>query len=549
MPADAGLPAHRDPHVLRWLGAYALSATGDSVYHVALTWAATRGGSAAEAGAVLAAGAVPRALLMLGGGVLADRVGPRTVVLVSDTARCLVVLGLAVLLWLATPGLWVLAAVAVVFGILDAVFMPAVGALPPRIAPRGQLARVQGLRGLAGRAATVAGAPLGGAATALSGAPAAFAAAAALFALSLPLLMTLRIAPLPARTADDGPATPSENGHGEDALGDARAAVAGVARGREAGSSAVPGTNRSGPAPRAPGAAVLGGTRRDAAASPGAPEVSRLPEARRAPGAEPTPEPEPARADGPEGAAEAGTPTGPDTSRPAEPARPRPSGARVPAAAARVAAAARAGGAWRRLGGDLRDGVRYARRHDVLGPLIVVVAVSDLGFVGPLGVGVALLAEARGWGAPGLGWLLAGFAAGSAAASLLLAVRGRIPRAGLVMGLALVGGSAAIAALALVPALAAAVAVAALVGVLTGVSGSLCGALLQTASDPAHLGRVTSLATFVSLGLAPLSFPLTGAALGLWGAAPVFAVSALVCAAGAVYGLCSAHLRRAELPH
>ncbi|MEW2555160.1 MFS transporter [Streptomyces zhihengii] len=416
MPADVGLPAHRDPQVLRWLGAYGLSATGDSVYHVALTWAATRGGSAAEAGAVLAAGAVPRALLMLGGGVLADRVGPRTVVVVSDTARCLVVLGLAALLWLATPGLWVLAAVAVVFGVLDAVFMPAVGALPPRIASRGQLARVQGLRGLAGRGATVAGAPLGGAATALSGAPAAFAAAAALFALSLPLLLTLRIAPLPP----------------------------------------------------------------------------------------------------------------PETAPPPGPART---------------------GRLKRLAGDLGDGLRHVRGHRVLGPLIVVIAVSDLGFVGPLGVGLALLAEYRGWGAPGLGWLLAGFAAGSAGASLLLAVRGRIPRAGLVMGLALITGSAAIAALALVPGLPAAVAVAALVGVLTGVSGSLCGALLQTASDPAHLGRVTSLATFVSLGLAPLSFPLTGAAVGLWGTTPVFAVSALVCAAGAVYGLCSAHLRRAELPH
>ncbi|QNP67285.1 MFS transporter [Streptomyces genisteinicus] len=409
--------------MLRWLGAYGLSATGDSVYHVALTWAATRGGSAAEAGAVLAAGAVPRALLMLGGGVLADRIGPRTVVLVSDTARCLVVLGLAALLWLTTPGLWVLAAVAVVFGILDAVFMPAVGALPPRIVPRGQLARVQGLRGLAGRGATVAGAPLGGAATALSGAPAAFTAAAALFALSLPLLLTLRIAPLPPSAAENSPPGPV-----------------------------------------------------------GSPAAER-------------------------------------------------------------------GGRLKRLAGDLADGLRYVRGHRVLGPLIVVVAVSDLGFVGPLGVGLALLAEARGWGAPGLGWLLAGFAAGSAAASLLLAVRGRIPRAGLVMGLALVTGSAAIAALALLPGLVAAVAVAALVGVLTGVSGSLCGALLQTAADPAHLGRVTSLATFVSLGLAPLSFPLTGAAVGLWDATPVFAVSALVCAAGAVYGLCSVHLRRAELPH
>ncbi|MEW2084736.1 hypothetical protein [Streptomyces sp. NPDC005283] len=41
---------------------------------------------------------------------------------------------------------------------------------------------------------------------------------------------------------------------------------------------------------------------------------------------------------------------------------------------------------------------------------------------------------------------------------------------------------------------------------------------------------------------------MTGAAVGLWGAAPVFGFSAAVCALGAVYGLCSQGLRRAELP-
>ncbi|MEU1282622.1 MFS transporter [Streptomyces sp. NPDC005805] len=432
-------PAHRDPNVLRWLGAYTASAAGDSVYYLALTWAATRGGSAAEAGAVLAVSAVPRALLMLGGGVLADRLGPRRVVVTSDAARAVIVLGLAALLWASAPGLWLLAAVAVVFGALDAVFMPAVGALPPRIAAPGQLARIQGMRGLAGRGATVVGAPLGGVAMAAGGASGAFLLAGALFALALPLLLTLRIAPLP------GPRTPA----------------------------AVP------EGPTAPG--------------PGA-------------------------SDGDPGAVAAATAGGPGTPP---------------------------GGSFLR---DLADGLRYVRRHRVLAPLLVVIAVSDLGFVGPLGVGLALLADARDWGAAGLGWVLAGFAAGSGAASLLLAVRGRIPRAGLVMGLALVAGSAAIAPLALVPHLAVAVAVAAVVGVLTGVSGSLCGALMQTLTEPSHLGRVTSLATFVSLGLAPLSFPLTGAAVGLWGTTPVFAVSALVCAAGAVYGLCSPRLRRAELP-
>lgn len=129
-------PAHRDPQVLRWLGAFTASTLGDSVYHLALSWAAVRGGTPAEAGLVMAVSAVPRALLMLGGGVIADRLGPRRVVLASDTVRCVVVLGVAALVLVTSPTLWVLAGVALVFGVVDALFMPAVGALPPRIAPQ-----------------------------------------------------------------------------------------------------------------------------------------------------------------------------------------------------------------------------------------------------------------------------------------------------------------------------------------------------------------------------------------------------------------------------
>ncbi|MEU4104996.1 MFS transporter, partial [Streptomyces tanashiensis] len=153
----AAAPAHRDPQVLRWLGAYTASTLGDSVYYLALSWTAVSSGTPAQAGLVMAVSAVPRALLMLGGGVVADRLGPRRVVIASDTVRCLVVLGLAATLFLASPGLWALAAVGLVFGVVDALFLPAVGALPARVTARDQLARVQGMRGLAQRMGAVLG--------------------------------------------------------------------------------------------------------------------------------------------------------------------------------------------------------------------------------------------------------------------------------------------------------------------------------------------------------------------------------------------------------
>ncbi|MFE5665136.1 MFS transporter [Streptomyces niveus] len=398
-------PAHRDPNVLRWVAAFTLSAVGDNVYYMALAWAAARSGSPAQAGVVLAVGAVPRAVLMLGGGVLADRWGPRRVVIGSDTARCVVMFTVAAVLALTAPGLWPLIAVALVFGVVDALFLPAVGALPPRITAPGQLARVQGMRGLAARVATVTGGPLGGLLVAFGGSPAAFAAAGALFAVSLALLVAVRIKALPVREAAEGPTEATE------------------------------------------------------------------------------------------------------------------------------------AGPWR----ELTDGLRHLRRHRVLGPLMLVIALSELGFVGPLNIGLVLLAQERGW-------IVAAFGVGAGAASLLLAVRGHLPRAGLVLCLSVVAGALAIGALAFVQTVALAAVAGLLVGLLAGLGGGLCGALTQTLTEPAYLGRVTSVATLFTLGIAPLSYPVTGAAVGLWGTGPVFVVSAAVCAAGGALGLAFAGLRRAELP-
>lgn len=400
-------PAHRDGNVLRWLAAYSASAVGDNVYYLALSWAVIQSGSPAQAGLVMGVSAVPRALLMLGGGVVADRFGPRRVVIGSDAVRCVAVFAVAGLLLLTSPGVWALAALGFVFGAVDALFMPAVGALPARITARHQLARVQGMRGLVIRLANVVGAPLGGLGVALGGSAAAFGVAGLLFAASLPLLMSVRIAKLPAE----------------------------------------------------------------------------------------------------EGAQSGRT-------------------------------------AWRELG----DGLRYIRRHRVLAPLMVVVALADLGFVGPLNIGLTLLADERGWGAFGVGLVLAGFGAGAGGSALLLTVRGRLPRAGLVLSGTCAVGAVGLGAVAYVPSLPAAAAVALLVGLLVGLTGALASALAQTEADTAYVGRVTAVGGLVSLGVAPLTYPLTGWAAGVWGTAPVFTASAATCALAGVCGLCSRGLRAAELP-
>ncbi|MEV5381335.1 MFS transporter [Streptomyces sp. NPDC052721] len=548
-PATA--QAHRDPNVLRWLGAYTSSMLGDSVYYLALSWAAVQAGSPAQAGLVMSASALPRAVLMLGGGVVADRFGPRRVVIGSDAVRCAAVLAVAAVLFLTSPGLWPLALLAMVFGTVDAVFMPAVGALPARLTEKGQLARVQGMRGLAIRLASVVGAPLGGLAVALGGAPAAFTLAGLLIALSLPLLISVRVRDLPdeetektEQTEKTEPGDAGGDGSGATAMAPtgphaaatvldaARPDMGAIARGPAGSHATATGTDLAGPH-----AAV---TATDHLAGPYTATVTDLAGAHAAAtdrvGSHAT------------ATATATDPVGPHAAA-TDPVGPH-GGVTVSAPAASRARAADPVGspvratAW----GDLKAGLRYIRRHRVLAPLMVAIALGDLGFVGPLNVGLTLLADRRGWGAAGMGWVLAGFGAGAGAASLLLTVRGRLPRAGLVAGYAIIAGCVAIGALAYVPGLVAAVVTAVLVGLLTGLSGAMCGALLQTQADPAYLGRVTSVSSLVSLGLTPLSMPFAAAAIGAWGLGPVFVASAVVCGLGGAVALAVPALRRAELP-
>ncbi|TLQ42343.1 MFS transporter [Streptomyces marianii] len=408
LPERATTPAHRDGNVLRWLAAYTTSLIGDSVYFVALGWSAQKVAGPTEVGLVMASGALPRALLMLGGGVVADRFDPRRVILGSDALRCLLILTAAAAVALTAPAVWILITVALVFGAVDALFVPAVGALPPLITSPDQLARVTGMRSLSMRLSQIAGPPIGGLAMGLGGPAAAFTAAGLFIALSLPLLLTTRIRSLGARKAE----------------------------------------------------------------------------------------------------------------------KPEPGTARQ----------------------DLLDGLRYIRRHRLIGPLVAVGAICELGLVSTLNVGMVLLNAERGWGPSGYGWIVSSFSAGAAASAALLAIAGRLPRAGLMLAGTLLVGCAGAAAIALVPTLWLAAVLAAVIGLTAGVFGSLDHALIQTAADPAYLGRVTSVVMLTMVGLAPLSYPVVGAAIGVWGSASVFVGCGIFASLGVIIALASGAVRHAELP-
>jgi MFS family permease len=107
-------------------------------------------------------GALPRALILLFGGALADRLDARRTMIVANLGR-IVVLGTAAGV-VATVGLSMalLVTVAVLFGAMDALYGPAGGTLPRRLVRSDDLVRLAAGRQLANRLAVFAGAPLGG---------------------------------------------------------------------------------------------------------------------------------------------------------------------------------------------------------------------------------------------------------------------------------------------------------------------------------------------------------------------------------------------------
>lgn len=188
---------------VRWVLAYALAVLGDVSYYLVLTWAAAEAGGAAWSGLILAAGSVPRLLLLLAGGMLADRVDPRRIAIWTDAARAVTLVAAAVLTVVLGLLPWWLLIVAVLFGIGDACFVPAVGAMPARLVPQQELTRLQAWRITGLRIANTVG-PALGAVLLLAGSAVAFGPLAALFAGSVLLLRTIRPRPALAAPRDVG---------------------------------------------------------------------------------------------------------------------------------------------------------------------------------------------------------------------------------------------------------------------------------------------------------------------------------------------------------
>lgn len=152
----------RDVRVHTWIVVKALSDAGDALWTIALAWTAVQIASPAVAGLIIAAGTVPRAIVLLFGGVIADRADARRVMLLFNVLRIGVLIGVALWVLAAPPSVTVLLAAAVAFGICDAFYEPSAGTIARQLVRTSDLPAYGALSQTASRLGTMAGAAVGG---------------------------------------------------------------------------------------------------------------------------------------------------------------------------------------------------------------------------------------------------------------------------------------------------------------------------------------------------------------------------------------------------
>ncbi|MFE6051422.1 MFS transporter [Kitasatospora sp. NPDC056446] len=409
-----GSPFH--PGYLGFVVANGFSAIGNSAWFVALTVVLTEIASPTVVGAVLALSSLPALLGLLVGGAVVDRTGPRRVMIVADLLRCAIQAAAAVIAWAGHLSVVVFVAVLLLTNLMDAFFMPASGALRPRLLPREHLLRGNSLFLLGSRGGQAVGGPIG---AVLMG-----AGGAALVA-------------------------------GFDAVSFAVSAVA-----------------------------VL---------------LMRIPAVLRAPAAPP----------------EQAAP---------EAAAPPPEG----------------------LAARIREGLRYIRGHRDLFWLMVLIGLSELASMGPVNVGLVLLADR--FGTPlGVGALLTAFTLGAVASFLITTAWPTRRRSGGVVVAGVAAQGLLLAGLGLVGSFVPAVVLYFGLGVLSGMVGNVLGSLVQRWSAPEVRGRVMSVLTMTAFMAAPVGNLLLGVLVNAVGLPATMVLHGAVAGLAAVIALVRPAIGRARL--
>ncbi len=196
---------HRDYRLL-WTG-LAVSLVGSGLWLVALAWQVIAlGGGPAQLSLVTALYSVGLLAFVLFGGVAADRLPQRLVMLAADLVRAAVLLVLGALSLTGNLEVWHLAAGGLVIGAGEAFFIPSYTALLPRLLPEDELLAANGLEGtLRPLAQQATGPALGGVAVAALSPGVAILGGGLTYLVSAAFLLAMNVKPVKSRATPDDP--------------------------------------------------------------------------------------------------------------------------------------------------------------------------------------------------------------------------------------------------------------------------------------------------------------------------------------------------------
>jgi len=180
---------------LLWTG-QTISVLGDAVFTIAITWEVLLlTGSATAMGLLVIAQWTPKVLLLLYGGVIADRLPRRLLMLWADIGRGCIVIGVAWLSALHRLQFSHLLVLAPVYGIVSSFFDPAYQAILPQLMGEELLTSGNALTTLSRNGGFLLGSMLGAGSITLFGPASAFAFDGLTFFFSAFFLLVLRLPP------------------------------------------------------------------------------------------------------------------------------------------------------------------------------------------------------------------------------------------------------------------------------------------------------------------------------------------------------------------
>jgi predicted MFS family arabinose efflux permease len=195
----------KNPNVSRYSLGLFLSALGDSVFYLTMAWMIMEvTGSGVIMATYLIAGGIPRIVMMLLGGVMADRLPARQIMIISDVLRA-VIMGVLLLLCLdGTPPVWVLFVLGVLFGTVDAFYWPAEGVVRRRLVEKERFTQLASLLTGLMQLAIICGPLVGAMLLSAGGYTFGIAFNGVSFLISALTLFVIHILPLPEQQADGG---------------------------------------------------------------------------------------------------------------------------------------------------------------------------------------------------------------------------------------------------------------------------------------------------------------------------------------------------------